>query len=464
MQRATRAEHILDRLVRNDQLTENGKAAFIAAVDPYHDKSIEHWRGWPDNQTAPSICRVQKKTMTVTSTGAGASLVISTHPVLNSLVMNLAERDGNVVETILDGVSTDTDLGGVVVEMFNSSTSFARSGLTFRDTMPPEPSYISGLTRLCGMGVEVTDVTSELYRQGTCTIAQLPESDTQVSTFNVDAQVVIDPDKTLSSAHSFQQIAHYPIDPQLWMYYEGTVQWKSEQGAYIVVPFLSSVNPPRPPEYRQPFYPADTTLGYDAIVQPGGDPATNEIYVPHFYNNLAGATPYYTPNRWVPTNSKCIALTGLAAQSTFTITVSYWLETFPDMSSLDLITIARPSAAEDALAMRLISEAMMMLPIAVPVGDNEDGDWFYDLVRTILPAVAPVVGGMIGGAPGAALGSVLSTAFVGALPGASESKQPQPPSGKPQKTVQQPAVRPKRKRRRPVKAPARATPQKKGGK
>jgi hypothetical protein len=454
MNKVTRSERLLERLVNQGKLTENGKAAFIAAVDPYHDMQIDHLRGWPDYETQPSVIRTVKSSLTVASAGEGSSIVIQTWPVLDPVTYNLATRSNNVVSAITPGASTDAFTAPVVVERFLGGDFQIASRVDTAD-ISPENSFFDSNTRLIGMGVEVHDVSAEIYKQGTLTVTQFPQSQKMDNTINI-AAITVSGVGHGTTTLATRQVNRHTTSLEAAMLFEGTRQWDCAQGCYAVVPFASSENPPVAPEYCQPLY-----FPYPTTDQTG---AANTLAF-RLPANTANASTFpmqYNCHRWAPVHSKCIFLTGLNEKSTFTINTIMYLETFPDLSvaGTPLVTLARPSCPYDGLALKMISCAMQDLPIAVPVADNNMGDWILDAIDILLPIAGSFLGGAIGGPAGAAMGGTAGKAITGAIASQRKpSQQPAPPSAyrAPPLTPQKPPAQPQnpsaKKRRRKRKTP-----------
>jgi hypothetical protein len=404
--RVTRAERILNKLVDNEKLSLNGKAAFLAAVDPFHDMEIDHLRGWPDLESQASVVRHVKQSITVKSTADGGSIVIQTNPIMNWRSLKEATRVGNSIATI-NPLSSDVFIAPVHIEYYGQSVDFALSDVTAQSDINPDRDFLSAKTRLIGMGVEVYDVTADIYKQGTITTIEMPQSDRVGNCFSLNPQVILAP-PGLTKAGSIigRPISRHPDTLEQAMYFAGARQWDAKQGVYTVVPFSTAENPPRLPEFLVPYlYEAgsedkcDYLSGLPFWMQAYDTSATPEDYPPTFI-----------PNRWAPIHSKVIYLTGLNEQSTFTVNTSMFFETFPDVSEYAILTLARPSAHYDPVALEMISACMQHLPIAVPVKDNTIGDWILDAVQLIAPFLGETFGAFVGGPAGALAGGALGAA------------------------------------------------------
>ncbi len=325
------------------------------------------------------------------------------------------------------GTSTDSYFGPVVIRQYNNSTAFPMVAAGGTTIINSDISFFDGRSRLIGMGVEVYDVTAEIYRQGTLTVVQLPA-------IAREDQVLFKLGQTVDGlVHTETPVTARQFTPQPAtladaMSYQGARQWEAADGCYVVVPFTSEPNVARIPEYCSPYcftsnYNEDSLQGsYLTIVN--ADP----VYMDKYLTTVTNTCFQWPCHKWTPTHQKVIYLTGLNANSTFTINTMMYIETFPTLAQLDILTLARPSCAYDPLALAIISEATKLLPIAVKVADNADGDWFWDLVETIAPIVGPALGGFLGGPGGALLGGSLG---AGIAQVAGRQKKPKPKKNTP---------------------------------
>jgi hypothetical protein len=141
MTRVTRAERLLDRLVNNEKISLNGKAAFLAAVDPFHDMEIDHMRGWPDLESQPSVIRHVKQSLTVKATVDGGSIVVSTYPILNQRLLKDTTRVGNNIHAI-NPLATDVFIEPVHVDFYDQSATFGVSDVTAQNGLSPDRDFL----------------------------------------------------------------------------------------------------------------------------------------------------------------------------------------------------------------------------------------------------------------------------------------------------------------------------------
>jgi hypothetical protein len=93
-----------------------------------------------------------------------------------------------------------------------------------------------------------------------------------------------------------------------------------------------------------------------------------------------------------PYHQMGVFMTGLSAQTTFTITTWAYIECFPEQVSNVLTPLAQPSAPYDEQALRLYSEIIKGMPIAVMLEENGFGDWLADLAGKAVNVVSGIAG------------------------------------------------------------------------
>lgn len=367
---------LLSRAVNAQKITKPGLAAFYAAVDPFHDKPIEDLIGWPDMETAPSVVRKWKDTFTVKSPEDGAAILITHDPIaLAQVFYPVVENNGVILQQTQD-ISQAAQHAPVCVYTQNATTASSgnivlENNQVFFSSIP----YLDdGPGRLLGLGIEVRDVTADLYKQGTITCFEIPQTQQAEQTYAV-ASMQIDSVSTGNGAVGARSVARAPATFSEIMSLPTTTQWDAREGAYVVVPFTACDNVPALKSNVIPAF----SQGADA----------DELKMPLFSSGAAGQPAGHQPNLILSTRSRGMYLTGLNVNSTFTITIQYYWESFPKSGST-IRTLASPSAPFDPRALALISLVTKDLPIATPVGNNASGDWFWEIVQDALPLLGGV--------------------------------------------------------------------------
>jgi len=368
-------------------------------MDPFHDEPILDLEGWPDLETSASVVRCINASHTIKATEDGASIMIYTWPILNNCATHYVSRRNGVVDTISNGTATNSIIGTVMCYKYTAAQSAATNGLVLYGASPPadwdfsvpDDYFVDGPCRCLGLGVEVVDVTAEIYKQGTVTVFEVPQSIGERELIQVKAQT-INGQAYAATAVESAPFNRFPGDLSQIMLYASTRQWDAKEGAYVVVPFTGRDNYPVTAENRTPYVYAGSTLNTSYVDWPNNVNTTTRMIGPYATGGTAGDPIIFTDNAFMPTHSKGIYLTGLSVNSTFTIKVKMYFESFPICSSA-LVTLARPSAKYDPVALALISAASKKLPVGVPYKDNPAGEWFFELIESVLPVV-----GIIGSA------------------------------------------------------------------
>lgn len=366
-------------------MSECGKAAFIAATDPFHDNPIEHIRGWPDLETQPSVIRLIKRSVTIKAPDAGSNIELFTYPVIDSSVTNRSTRRNCVIDQVNQSVSDLASCAPVVIHSYNAAnaSNMMLNNWTEEQTLGIEQDYLTSPTRIIGMGVEVRDVTAPLYRQGVCTVYQVPQTQDEDSTFNFKAMTLTSGLTKIATVQDGRIFTPNCQTIRQALAFEGSRQWKAEEGAYLVIPFSSKDNIATPPEYTMPCIRA-LAQDMDSI----GTLNTTTLYTGNFASGgAAGDNFVFMPHMFTPMHSKGVILSGLSEHSTFQINANFFLETFPRTSDDPLVTLARPSCEYDPVALELISKTMKTIPVAVPVSENGLGDFFLDVVEKVAPTI-----------------------------------------------------------------------------
>jgi hypothetical protein len=116
----------------------------------------------------------------------------------------------------------------------------------------------------------------------------------------------------------------------------------------------------------------------------------------------------------LPFNTSGAYFTGLNENASLNMVVKMIVEFSPGSGQGDLSRLATPSAPLDSRALELYAEAISFLPVGVPVGENEHGDWYRKVLRAIEQA-APVIGMGFAEIPGASAAGTAIGAGAGAL-------------------------------------------------
>lgn len=387
-------------MVDNKVLTPHGKAFLIAALDPMHDNQIQDLAGWPDLSDQASVVRCIKRQYTLskpaTVTG-NWTCSINSNPILTPLTVNPVQHTNNVLHTA--DLTKEYKLGAVSIWRADAAVNdFSIGGgqiasLPAADKLSIDlPSEIgSGDGRLVGMGIEVVNTTAQIYKQGTVHVYRSPQLESTYETYSFQQNQVIGA-VTVPTPYpmTIRQLQAWPNNESSATVLAGTLTWDAREGVYLVVPFMSTVNPVQPMEFVQPVlvdeFQRSDTVNLDSF---SGMASTWPL-------SSAGINGIFYPAKWAPVHTAGCLFTGLSAETTLTITVNFYYEYFPNSGDLSLVTVAKPSASYDPVALQLYSEALASLPVGVRAKENGIGGWFADVVSrfgaTVGTALAPIFG------------------------------------------------------------------------
>jgi hypothetical protein len=301
------------------------------------------------------------------------------------------------------------------------------------------PPIVNGKRRLIAAAWEIHDTTAPLYKQGTSTSYRVPQAFTAEcavgeqynsanagQTFYGNPNINSPPTVGGSSNGDFQtsefQVADLPpATIARAMTYPGSRQWEAKDGSYTV---LAQDVVRNRLAFNLTDYVAFTDGDYNpaalAVDDPNSPAYSTAIFTPsRFCQGIASTFPaggfvvngssIEPPNTLpVPFHTSGTMLTGLNVNSTFTVTLRTYWEVAPDLgdpSGAVLVPLTRPSPELDMIAQELYQRAVAILPVAVPVAMNAEGDW-GDWILKALEAAAGPVGAMLGfGAVGSAAGA-----------------------------------------------------------
>lgn len=372
---------------KDNKISVDGGRWLLSALDPFHDYQMR-LEGFPDDNSAYSYVENYTTSISVSApTGE-------------------TNWDCEVLFTGLDGSSTmkwlNTSIGyNNRLQTFNISDEefgyTSTSPLTIKtgpagDAMDPT-SEVKGLFtrpvldaytygRLIGVGIEVHNVTAEIYKQGTCTVAMLPEGPDAISD-----RTTLELIETSGTTSFKAQINPIPLGP--WPTTEshvrvipGSSQWPASKGVYMI-PRMRDHRPPTSSGLNREYY------MYREHWSTG---STSRLTFPEQIETqpyfVAAAGP--TMSSFLP---EVAFFTGLSPATTLRVTLRAIVELFPSCLS-DKIIFVTPSPALDIAALEAYARAVKDAPYAVTVGQNAAGDYFRSMLR-VLRGVAPAAAMMI---------------------------------------------------------------------
>lgn len=306
------------------------------------------------------------------------------------------KRNNNVVLESLDGTSNYL---GTAQEHFIDIDRYTDSADDYSQIAKPDqvahsdgfsldPTLAKGIGRFIGCGIEVHNVTPELYRSGTVTVGEVPQA--TIPEWTLNQLNVLTTDTTNNSlspkpryqsrtevATTVRAMSNRPATLAEAMLYPGSQQWEAKDGLYMVLSQQGISNEPAPPEYVFPVF-------WNQQVDETPTNATNTSALLVVPTESAPDTSIGQcsrgPMKWAPLTSKFAYFSGLNAESKLTINCRLFYESFPSYLQQDILTLSSPSPDLDPHALALYQHAMTHLPIAVPVGMNGLGEWFAEAV------------------------------------------------------------------------------------
>jgi hypothetical protein len=242
--------------------------------------------------------------------------------------------------------------------------------------------------RLIGVAIEVNNTSAEIYKQGSLTVAQLPDvandtydvlyADTGVTSYDTN---YVQADEAVVQASSLLPLLSVP----------GSCTWQAADGVYAV-PRMTEV----PRTIRD--YDCDGVTG----AAPGRVPVLygtdNFVATPNPASNRA-VSGYEMVGFWPTSPSGFSPLqiwfSGLSNATTLVVSFRTIVEYFPHLDSA-LLPLASPSPPFDPKVLALYSATVVKAPYAVPVGQNAAGDYFRKILTALgqgMQLVAPIFGG-----------------------------------------------------------------------
>jgi hypothetical protein len=375
----------IDKLVRDRQLTKDGRDWLIAAIDPFHDLQLSV-HGYPDTNVAGSVVQCVKMSTTIAApagvTGNWDCNIFSL-PVTADMVLGLA--DFSIDSPTLHKITAPPGFTFGTLNIISGQTgydlnvsSIVTGGVTpapVVSTLSPN-AYLAGASRIIASGFEVVNTTADLQKQGTVTVYRVPQTNDPPQTWAISGTGT----DGMTGCGSLRNIIDVPSNTADALLLTGTRQWAAREGSYNVVTFSSQVLPIAQDLNEGVVFNTDA---------PGGRPGTvaaSLIEAASFGNDCFHSTCNYTSQ-----NSAGAFFTGLSNQSTLTITHNVYVERFPSTVDTDLVVLAQPSPRYDLIALELYSECLADMPIACMVKDNGLGDWIKNAVSKVSSLAAPVL-------------------------------------------------------------------------
>lgn len=394
----------LDTLVKNRKLTREGQDWLRLALDPFHDYN-RTIAGYPDtdgSQTLVSCYQYQLDLAAPAGVAGNWDAHIFTLPILESLPYNNVATGAEFNDYTLDAAATNALTGPLTIR-----AGPAGSNLQPSQVMPPNTTHTAlpagsaedlqrGITRILGMGFEVTNTTADMYKQGAVTVYRMPQYRSHPAVCSLERAAHRGNISTIRIRDAPNTIAQVNL-------LKGTRTWSAAEGCYVVAAFSDVSNP---------LIPASPNM---VIVDKSGDHelASFALASPYAIQGAANAPPNTSliavnATQTSPMDTSGAYFTGLSNSTTLTIKLKVYIERAPTHTEADLAVLATPSAGLDTRALELYSMAINQIPVGVTVAENGLGDWFRT-VMSVVRKVAPTIGGVIG-AYNPVAGQIIQTA------------------------------------------------------
>lgn len=394
MSNVNRGEKLMNRLVSEQKITPQGKDWLVAAIDPFHDSQLDSLEGWPDVECGASVVycvkqSVQIKKPVLTDTG-NWDCHIQLWPMMASGTFAASiGRQSNVINTapFPRGLTPVGSMGGLLISGVASGGAWNPidnvGGCVKITQMTLDPSYTSGSGRLIGIGFEVHDTTAELYKQGACTVYRMQANNRDPSTYTVYNEST-SPSTPFNGSYPATPVRLPPTTQQQAMLIQGSRQWDSEQGCYVVGAFCSEENPAICNTATT------VTIPVTAVADQDGQLNTTGLYTQLPYNIFNGS-PAFVPLRVHPIHQSGAIFSGLSPNASLTINLNVFYEAFPGPEDAKTLVLAKPSCKYDPCVMELYSRLVQELPVGVPVSENGLGDWFLDAATKAAKYIGPAL-------------------------------------------------------------------------
>jgi len=367
--------------LKQRNITQEGQEWLTLALDPFHDFKVPI-AGYPDMDGSNTVVSHYDFYQDVSSVGGVAW---DAHVIFNPYIFSraLAGMTLNVGATLgtqaalttpftLNAVSVLTAAAGA--DLWPTSLVWAPAG--FVETAGiVGTTAIYGQCRIIGGAIEIVNTTPAMYNGGSITAYRVPSHRIETNIKMTDATAGNLVDGTCLGIYDMD----YPENAAKAAKLYGTESWKAEEGVYMPLAFNSH----------------ETALSHWANeVVTWGIPSSEGGFT--VCTKVTGGAATTTPGPAAIKKTNLCAcgafLTGLNANATFRVKLRLYVEKCPSVNEAELAVLASPSAPFDVKALEAYSMILRKLPIACKQGDNANGDWFKNILKTIDGLARPFIG------------------------------------------------------------------------
>ncbi len=384
MQKPHRRE-LLDQLVSAKALTPDGRDWLTLALDPFHDYN-HTLAGYPDadvSQTVVACYEYQYQLAAPNGVVGNWDAHIFTTPLMTTEALLIGNIEAGWNKVTQNAGASNVVMGPLTVYASAAGGRLYPATDVFPTTQIGLPQganasdFSKGISRIIGMGFEVTNTTAEISKQGSVTCYRMPQNPGDTNTvFSNNAGTFIAP-------YSGKQYAAPPASVQEALLLKGTVTWNAADGCYVVASQSSVSNPlcnAATPGFL--ITNAQSGLASTAMMGAFSTLGTNAAPIPSVVTPLI--------RKFSPFDVSGAFFSGLSNGTTLQITLKAYVERAPTQSTSDLAVLATPSAPYDMLALELYSHLVGRLPVAVHVDENAMGDWWRKIMSLVSNVAVPI--------------------------------------------------------------------------
>lgn len=382
--RVSRAENKLSAYAKRTGMSEAGKHWLIAAIDPFHDKPL-NINGYPDGTPGKSLVQLIKLSREISkpaSLPAGATwdCLINTDNFLNGNSLLPFVNTGGIYQptTVVAPGYVSTVCGGLSIRLAQSGVPL--NGSTGNATFEYRPLFVGneffeGKLRVLSLGFEVANTTSELYKNGSVTVFELPQehpSETFTVPFgNMTGSTI--PTAAAGSA-SLLRCNRMPSTLAEATQTTGSQTWEAKEGCYVVARQNGLSNPAVAPKQVSPAlvyadssvpFPSGASPVYTRCMQSGAVYSTNDSFA-------------------IPFHSKGAYFSNLNENTTLRVNYNVWIERFPSVTEINFLSLATESCDYDPVALEAWATINSEAPVGVMFKENGLGDWFTGQIASLI--------------------------------------------------------------------------------
>lgn len=396
-----RSVKLLDRIARQDHISEDAKQWLIMTLDPFHDAPV-NCVGVPDSTTGDSVTQFIKNSINV-SAPSGTTGLWDCHMVMTPFFANSAspilftnaDSINNNLPLAMESTTLTRPIAPVTIVAYPSGDTSGYSdpfrggpigGPGFETTLLNlNANFTNGDYRVVSMGFEVLNTTNELNVQGLTTVYRTPVPSRETNT--VKTTVLLNSMNEVVTHGDIQYLPmdNIPTDQSSALLLPNTKQWKAAEGSYQVARLNTNDSFVCNESWLQPMFTTE-------VQTTGG---SNVYHVPLLLSSTFGITtstnlPATRPFTWANMDISGCFFTGLSPQTTLTVNWNICIERFPAIIETDLIVLAKPSPCFCPMAFELYKAIVQEMPVGVMQKENGLGDWFRDAIDTAAEYIQPI--------------------------------------------------------------------------